>query len=155
MIGSRTLLKNKGLMIMADIDKEYLSSLVMRFKNYRSPNDTQRLIILLGDKLERSDEENKNLSILLKAERAADRLMKARAATNKIINAEKTAARKLDVRKKIIWGAALKTASTEHPEIAQIMFKLFNEGYVAEKDEDAVRDDFEALTASNSSNSEL
>lgn len=134
---------------MANIDTAYLELLVRRFKGYKSPNDTQRLIILLGSKSERTDEDNKKLSILLKAEKAADKLIKARAATNKIINAEKTAARKLDVRKKIIWGAALKTAATNSPEIAQIMSRLFSEGYIAEKDKDAVRDDFEALTAPN------
>lgn len=134
---------------MANIDTVYLEQLVRRFRGYKSPNDTQRLIILLGSKSERTDEDNKKLSILLKAEKAADKLIKARAATNKIINAEKTAARKLDVRKKIIWGAALKTAATNSPEIAQIMSRLFSEGYIAEKDKDAVRDDFEALTAPN------
>lgn len=149
MIGSGILLENRGLMIMASIDLEHLNALITRFKGYKSPNDTQRLIVALGEKLERSEEDNKKLSILLKAEKAAEKLIKARAATNKIMNAEKTAARKLDVRKKIIWGAALKTASTEHPEIAQIMSRLFNEGYVAKKDEDAVRDDFEALTVPN------
>ena len=134
---------------MANIDTAYLEQLVRRFRGYKSPNDTQRLIILLGSKSERTDEDNKKLSILLKAEKAADKLIKARAATNKIINAEKTAARKLDVRKKIIWGAALKTAATNSPEIAQIMSRLFSEGYIAEKDKHAVRDDFEALTAPN------
>ena len=130
---------------MANIDTVYLEQLVRRFRGYKSPNDTQRLIILLGSKLERSDEENKNLAVLIKAEKAAEKLVKARAATNKIINAEKTAARKLDVRKKIIWGAALKTGSTEHPEIAQIMTRLFTEGFIAEKDKDAVRDDYNVL----------
>lgn len=134
---------------MANIDTAYLDKLVTRFRGFKSPNDTQRLIILLGSKLDRSDEDNKKLSTLIKAEKAAEKLVKARAATNKIINAEKTAARKLDVRKKIIWGAALKTAATNNPEIAQIMTRLFTEGFIAEKDKQAVRDDFEALTAPN------
>lgn len=89
---------------MANIDTEHLELLITRFKGFKSPNDTQKLIIALGSKLERSDEDNKKLAVLLKAEKAADKLIKARAATNKIMNAEKTAARKLDVRKKIIWG---------------------------------------------------
>ena len=134
---------------MANIDTVYLEQLVRRFRGYKSPNDTQRLIILLGSKSERTDEDNKKLSILLKAEKAADKLIKARAATNKIINAEKTAARKLETRKKVIWGAALKTAAKNDAQIAQMMQKLYNEGYVAEKDKSAVRDDLEALTTSN------
>lgn len=134
---------------MANIDTAYLELLVRRFKGYKSPNDTQRLIILLGSKLDRSDEDNKKLSILLKAEKAAEKLIKARAATNKIINAEKTAARKLETRKKVIWGAALKTAAKNDAQIAQMMRKLYNEGYVAEKDRGAVRADYDALTTSD------
>lgn len=134
---------------MANIDTVYLEQLVRRFRGYKSPNDTQRLIILLGSKLDRSDEDNKKLSILLKAEKAAEKLIKARAATNKIINAEKTAARKLETRKKVIWGAALKTAAKNDAQIAQMMRKLYNEGYVAEKDRGAVRADYDALTTSD------
>lgn len=134
---------------MTNIDTVYLEQLVTRFKGFKTPNDTQKLIIALGRKLERSDEDDKNLNTLLKAEKAADKLAKARAATNKIINAEKTAARKLDVRKKIIWGAALQTAATNSPEIAQVMSRLFNEGFIAEKDKDAVRADYDALTTSS------
>lgn len=131
---------------MANIDTAYLEKLVTRFKGFKSPNDTQRLIIALGRKLERSDDDNRKLTVLLRAERKAEELIKARAATSRIMNAEKTAARKLDVRKKIIWGAALKTASKDSPQIAQLMLKLFNEGYISKADLDVVRDD---LTYSN------
>lgn len=130
---------------MANIDTAYLEKLVTRFRGFKSPNDTQRLIILLGSKLERSDEDNKKLSTLIKAEKAAEKLVKARAATNKIINAEKTAARKLETRKKVIWGAAVKTAAKNDAQIAQMMRKLYDDGYVAEKDKDVVRADFDAL----------
>lgn len=134
---------------MANIDTDYLNSLVTRFKSYKRPNDTQRLIIALGELQERSDDDNKKLSILIRAEKKADELAKARAATSRIMNAEKTAARKLETRKKVIWGAALKTAATNNPEIAQLMSRLFSEGYIAEKDKKAVRADLEALTPSN------
>ena len=82
-------------------------------------------------------------------EKKADELVKARAATQRIMNAEKTAARKLDTRKKVIWGAALKAGAKNDAQIAQLMRKLYNEGYVAEKDKHAVRADYDALTASN------
>lgn len=130
---------------MANIDANYLELLVTRFKGYKSPNDTQLLIIALGDKIERSDDDDKKLTVLLKAEKKADELMKARAATQKLLNAEKTAAKKADVRKKIIWGAALKTASKKDAQIAQIMRKLYDGGFVAEKDKEAVTADYEAL----------
>ncbi|MGP5519129.1 hypothetical protein ACTXNA_12985 [Psychrobacter celer] len=134
---------------MANIDTDYLNSLVTRFKAYKRPNDTQRLIIALGELQERSDDDNKKLSILIRAEKKADELAKARAATSRIMNAEKTAARKLETRKKVIWGAALKTAAKNDAQIAQMMRKLYNEGYVSDKDKDAVRDDYEAIQASH------
>lgn len=134
---------------MANIDTVYLEKLVTRFKAYKSPNDTQKLIIALGEKQERSDDDNKKLSILIRAEKKADELAKARAATSRIMNAEKTAARKLETRKKVIWGAALKTAAQNDAQIAQMMRKLYNEGYVSDKDKDAVRDDYEAIQASH------
>ncbi|MBD7948761.1 HlyD family secretion protein [Psychrobacter communis] len=134
---------------MANIDTDYLNSLVTRFKAYKRPNDTQRLIIALGELQERSDDDNKKLSILIRAEKKADELAKARAATSRIMNAEKTAARKLETRKKVIWGAALKTAAQNDAQIAQMMRKLYNEGYVSDKDKDAVRDDYEAIQASH------
>lgn len=134
---------------MANIDTDYLNSLVTRFKAYKKPNDTQKLIIALGELQERSDDDDKKLSVLLRAEKKADELVKARAATQRIMNAEKTAARKLDTRKKVIWGAALKAGAKNDAQIAQMMRKLYNEGYVAEKDKNAVRDDLEALTTSN------
>jgi hypothetical protein len=133
---------------MANIDTDYLNSLVTRFKAYKKPNDTQRLIIALGELQERSDDDNKKLSVLLRAEKKADELMKARAATQRIMNAEKTAARKLETRKKVIWGSALKTASKKSPEIAHVMQKLFNE-YISKSDQAVVRDD---LTHSNNDN---
>jgi len=134
---------------MANIDTDYLNSLVTRFKAYKRPNDTQKLIIALGSKSERSDDDDKKLTVLLRAEKKADELMKARAATQRIMNAEKTAARKLETRKKVIWGSALKTASKDSSQIAQLMQKLFNEGYVSKSDQDIVRDD---LTHSNNAN---
>ena len=49
---------------MATVDDEYLENLVKRFKAFKSPNDTQKLIILLGEKDNRSDDDNRKLSVL-------------------------------------------------------------------------------------------
>lgn len=136
---------------MSNIDTDYLDLLVTRFKAYKSPNDTQKLIITLGEKIERSDDDNKKLAVLVRAEKKYAELMKARAATNRIINAEKTAARKLETRKKVLWGAALKTASKDSPQIADLMLQLFNGGYISEKDKDVVKSDLPAITDPNTS----
>ena len=130
---------------MASIDTEYLNDLVKRFKGYKSPNDTQRLIIMLGEKDNRSDDDNRKLSVLLKAEKKADQLAKARADARRMVDAEKAKARKAETRRKVIWGGALKKASESNPQMAQVMRKLFNDGFVSDRDKDAVRADYEAL----------
>lgn len=134
---------------MANIDTVYLEKLVTRFKAYKLPNDTQKLLVVLGEKQERSDDDNKKLAVLMRAEKKLAELRKARAATSLIMNAEKTAARKADTRKKVLWGAALKTASKDSPEIAALMLKLFNSGYISEKDKDVVKSDLPAITDPN------
>ena len=129
---------------MTNIDTNYLSTLVTRFKAFNKPTDAQQLIIALGDKLDRTDDDDKKLNVLLRAEKKADELAKARAGTRKLIDAEKAQARKLEVRKKIVWGAALKTAAQNDKEAALLMQFLFDNGYVAEKDKDAVRADLQS-----------
>lgn len=134
---------------MANIDTDYLNLLITRFESYKKPTDTQKLIVALGSKLERSNDDDKKLAILLRAEKKADELMKARAATQRLMNAEKTAARKLQTRKKVIWGSALKTASKDNPNIASLMKVLVKEGYISESDLKVVKDD---LISSNDGN---
>ena len=132
---------------MATIDNEYLDDLVKRFKGYKSPNDTQRLIIMLGEKDNRSDDDNRKLAVLLKAEKKADQLAKARADARRMVDAEKAKERKAETRRKVIWGGALKTASKNDPQIAEVMRKLFNDGYISDRDKDAVRDDYKDISA--------
>tara|TARA_R110000765_G_scaffold320991_1_gene412925 strand:+ start:155 stop:559 length:405 start_codon:yes stop_codon:yes gene_type:complete len=134
---------------MANIDTNYLNSLVTRFKSYKKPNDTQKLIITLGELQERSNDDDRKLSVLLRAEKKADDLVKARAATQRIMNAEKIAERKLETRKKVIWGSALKTASRDNPNMLYVMSLLVKDGYISESDLKVVKDD---LISSNNNN---
>lgn len=130
---------------MANIDTDYLNLLVKRFNGFNRPTDAQRLIMLLGERKTRSDDENKKLSVLLRAEKKSDELVLARAATRRILNAEKIAYRKADTRKKVIWGAALLKASKNDPEIAQLMRKIYDDNYVSDSDKDVVKADYEAI----------
>lgn len=126
---------------MAKLDLEYLDKLVTRFKGFNSPSDAQRLIIMLGEKPNRSLDEDKKLEILLRAEKKAEELFKARTATRDLMNTIKAEERKLENRKKIIWGAALKTAAKNDPQIAQVMTRLLNDGYISDRDKDVVMAD--------------
>ena len=130
---------------MNDKDVDYLNELVSKYREYKSPTDTQRLLIALGNKEDRTEDDNKKLMILMRAEKKAEELHKARQKTRDLLQAEKKAARKLETRKKVIWGSALKTASVNDAQIAQVMRKLWNDGFISEADKNVVRADFDAL----------
>lgn len=130
---------------MATINTDYLDDLVKRFKGFKSPNDTQQLIIILGEKDNRSEDDNRKLAVLMKAERKADQLAKARADARRLIDADKAKARKAEVRRKLIWFSALeKMADTDQEanhRLRMLMQDAFNEGFVSDRDKDVVRDD--------------
>ncbi len=130
---------------MATVDDEYLENLVKRFKAFKSPNDTQKLIILLGEKDNRSDDDNRKLWVLLNAEKKADQLAKARADARRLIDAEKSKTKKIETRRKIIWMSAIEKMVSEDDKSAhmlqQLRVKAFDEGYVSDRDKDAVKID--------------
>lgn len=135
--------RQKG-MIMASIDTAYLDDLVKRFKGYKSPNDTQQLIILLGEKNNRTDDDNRKLSVLLKAEKKADQLAKARADARRLLDAEKAKARKTETRRKIIWLSAIEKMCEDNSQELQALNRLkslaYQNGYVNERDKKFLQD---------------
>lgn len=73
---------------------EWLTARIAYLRGLKSPSDQQRLLLLLADKTERSNDDNRKLSALVKAEKAAERAQKAKANAARIVNAEKAAERK-------------------------------------------------------------
>lgn len=130
---------------MMSINIEYLDSLVARFEGFSSPTDAQQLIIELGRKQSRSDDDNKKLAVLMRAEKKAEELAQARSKARKMLDDVKGAERKARTRRQIIWGSALLKAAQDEPHLARLASLLFDDGYIAEKDKDAVRADYEAL----------
>lgn len=132
---------------MNDKDVGYLNELVSKYREYKSPTDTQKLIVALGSKSDKTDDDNKKLMILMRAEKKAEELHKARQKTRDLLQSEKNAERKKETHKKVIWGSALKKASKNNEQIAQVMRILYDKGFVSERDKDAVKADYDALTA--------
>lgn len=130
---------------MAAVDEKYLDDLVKRFKGFKSPNDMQKLIVLLGEKDNRNDEDNRKLSVLLKAEKKADQLVKARADARRLIDADKSKARKAEVRRKIIWQSAFEAMAEDSMaakrNLDQLKADAYEKGYVSDRDKDAVKND--------------
>lgn len=73
---------------------EWLTARIAYLRGLKSPSDQQRLLLLLADKPERSNDDNRKLSALVRAEKAAERAQKAKANAARIVNAEKAAERK-------------------------------------------------------------
>lgn len=130
---------------MAAVDEKYLDDLVKRFKGFKSPNDMQKLIVLLGEKDNRNDEDNRKLSVLLKAEKKSDQLVKARADARRLIDADKSKARKAEARRKIIWQSAFEAMAEDSMQakrdLNQLKADAYEKGYVSERDKDVVKND--------------
>ncbi|MCY1178899.1 Conjugal transfer protein TraD [compost metagenome] len=73
---------------------EWLKARISYLNGLKTPNDQQRLLLLLAGKTERTADDNRKLGALVKAEKAAERAQKARASAARIVNAEKEIARK-------------------------------------------------------------
>lgn len=132
---------------MAELDLDYLNKIVTRFKGFKKPNDTQRLIMLLSDKSSRDSADDKKLVVLIKAEKSADQLAKARKAANEIIHAEKIAKKKLETRKKIIWGSVLVGVAEMDSNVAHTLIRLYESGYMSDSDKQVVSAEYEAAKA--------
>jgi hypothetical protein len=63
-------------------------------RGLKTPSDQQRLLLLLSDKNEQSNEDKRKLAALVRAEKAAERALKAKASASRIVNADKEATRK-------------------------------------------------------------
>lgn len=72
----------------------WLTDRLAYLSGLKSPNDQQRLLLLLTEKAEQRKDDIRKIAALVRAEKAADRAQKARADAARIVNAEKVAERK-------------------------------------------------------------
>jgi len=73
---------------------KWLEDRVAYIRGLKSPNDHQRLLLLLNDKKDATDDDRRKLVALIRAEKAAEKAQRAKASVAKIVNAEKQAERK-------------------------------------------------------------
>ena len=73
---------------------KWLADRVAYIRGLKSPNDHQRLLLLLNDKKGATNDDLRKLVALVKAEKAAEKAQRAKASVAKIVNAEKLAERK-------------------------------------------------------------
>ncbi|MFB9999101.1 conjugal transfer protein TraD, partial [Providencia rustigianii] len=70
---------------------KWLTDRVQYIRGLKSPNEQQRLLVILHDKADKTAQEIKTLSLLIQAERAAEKAQEARTKVMNLIHAEKRA----------------------------------------------------------------
>ncbi|HHH1112995.1 TPA: conjugal transfer protein TraD [Yersinia enterocolitica] len=71
--------------------EKWAAERVQHIRGLKSPNEQQRLMVLLTDKANKTAQDIKTLSLLMKAEQAAEKAQEARAKVMNLIQAEKRA----------------------------------------------------------------
>lgn len=75
-------------------DDPWLTDRLAYLRGLRAPTEHQRALLQLADQPTRTGPETRKLAALIRAEKAAARAQKARAAAARLLTAEKAAARK-------------------------------------------------------------
>lgn len=141
---------------MTRTENDYINDLIERLKGEKSPTDSQRLIIILSEKENRSDDDNHKLALLINIEQKADELANAIAVAQPLIDAEKESQREADTKRKIIWINAMEAASKQDAEINTLMGelrrKVYDRGYVSDEDKKVIKPDYETMVTEAISN---
>ena len=77
-------------------NNDWLQDRVAYLKGLKSPSDQQSLLVLLAEKQQRTSQDEKKLTALVRAEKASVKAAKARQDAANLINAEKKAAQEAD-----------------------------------------------------------
>ena len=73
---------------------DWLTGRLTYIRGLKSPSAHQRLLLLLVEQPQRTAEDERKLSALVKAERAAERALQARARAARVVDEDKKASRK-------------------------------------------------------------
>lgn len=119
----------------------FLETMLPRIRAYKKPSHEQQQIIALCRINQRTEIQDKQLTTLVQVQIKAQELRDARRKASAIDKEKKDIERKKETRRKIVWGSALKTASENDPQIKQLMRRLFNDGYISDKDKELVQSD--------------
>jgi len=78
-------------MMKSEKQEKWETDRVRYIRGLKSPSEAQRLLVLLTDKADKTAQDLKTLSLLIKAEQAAEKAQEARAKVMNLIQAEKRA----------------------------------------------------------------
>lgn len=86
------------------MNDDFLTKRLDFLRGLKAPSEHQQILLLLGDNPQRTAAENRKLAVLVKAEKAAERALKARGDAARVVNAEKEITRK--ARDRELYNAA-------------------------------------------------
>ena len=89
---------------------DYLNHKLAYLKGLKAPTQAQQLLILLAEKPDRTAEDDKQLAVLLRAERAVDRARAAQLQAAKLLGQRKDAERKARNHRLILQGLLIELA---------------------------------------------
>jgi uncharacterized protein YciI len=124
---------------------EWMKDRIQHLKGLKSRSEQQELLILLGEKNDRTSADEKKLSVLVRAEKAALNAIKAKQEAIKFLNAEKNAEKKAERKNRnhelfnsagLLIMAGLVNTKTGKPTIdkAELLGALIGLAKVPEKD---------------------
>lgn len=103
---------------------QWTTQRLRHLRGLKALSDHQRTLLLLVDRSPRTDDDERKLAALIKAEKAAERAQKARATATRIINAEKRAERKAQDHLTILRGALVNWAVLEGRDLGELLGAL-------------------------------
>ena len=99
---------------------QWLLERVEYLRKLKAPNEQQRLLMLLAEKLDRSPTDDRNLAVLVRAEKADERLAKLRASAARVVSEEKAATRKARNHRLIQQGLLFDLVGLESRDPAEL-----------------------------------
>lgn len=109
---------------MDDKAQKWLFDKVQHIKGLKSPTDAQSLLVLLAEKSERTEHDEKKLRLLINAEKAAERAQRARVQASKVMADEKLKARKARNHRLIKQGVLVDLAELQGRSLEELLGAL-------------------------------
>lgn len=104
---------------------DWLQDRIAHLKALKNPSEQQSLLILLAEKIERTPQEEKTFSVLVRAEKAMLAAAKARQAASQLINSENRKAKEVERKARnhrlIQQGALIDLAGLEQRSRGELM----------------------------------
>ncbi|MGB5063308.1 MAG: conjugal transfer protein TraD [Candidatus Competibacter sp.] len=99
---------------------QWLAERVAYLRQLKAPSEPQRLLMMLAEKPDRSPADDRNLAVLIRVEKADERLAKLRGLAAKVVSEEKAATRKARNHRLIQQGLLFDLVGLESRDPAEL-----------------------------------